>query len=217
MEENLLQAIIQGVGVGGTIVLVVYLLRPVFIEWLKNIAAARELEARRIEAERESERELAQALNGVKTELSLSRGINNQLIGKMDTLPTRDDIQRAGNAMNAWGEDHNRRLDRVHADVKVIPDEMWRIGDPKLETLRQEIENRVTTLQAALEARIDPSAENARRVIREEFTAINKRLSEIDATLQRFSPPPPTTPFSAIPGRKHDKDDDTSEDAADTA
>ncbi len=191
MDEELLRAIIEGVGVGGTIISVVWLLRPVLLKWLENIAADREREAERLKDERESERELAQALNGVRTELNLSRGINNQLISKIDTLPTRDDIDQAGTSMRLWGERHDQKLNLVHDDVKTIPAEVVRLGTSNLETMRRELEQRLTTLQDQITARIDPDAENAQAIIRNEFAAMATRLGEIEALIKRFAPPQP--------------------------
>ncbi|MHC4621250.1 MAG: hypothetical protein ACYTEQ_26170, partial [Planctomycetota bacterium] len=89
IDEQTLRVLIEAGGVGGTILGVVALLRAVFLKWLDNINQSRQLDAQREAAERASEQALALALNGVTTELKLSRGIHEQMIDKFDVLATR--------------------------------------------------------------------------------------------------------------------------------
>jgi hypothetical protein len=182
IDENTLRTLIEAGGVGGTIITVVWLIRPVFLKWLENIGEARKLDAKRLEDERESEKALALALNGVTTELKLSRGINEQLIDKFGLLVTRD------------------HLSSVHEDVKTIPAEVWRLGDPKLDAMRSEIEHRVADLQASIETHLDPGAVNARAAIRLEFETMTKRLDDIDKSLRYLRPQNPNTKTKPIVG-----------------
>jgi membrane-associated HD superfamily phosphohydrolase len=188
MDENLIRLLIETGGVGGTIIMVVWLFRPIFLAWLGNIAKAREHEAQRIRDERESERELASALNGIKSELKLSRGINNQLIERIGTLPTRDDIVQAGQTMHEWATKHDTALAAAHTDLKTVPAEVWRIGDPKFETLRQALEDHINNLEKRLIERIDPQAENARQLIRKEMQTLLDRVQELDTALRALQP-----------------------------
>lgn len=84
-------------------------------------------------------------------------------------------------------------LTRVHDDVKTIPREVWRLGDPRLDTMKTGIESRIEELQTSIEQRLPPDATNAREAIRLEFEAMNKRLDDISKTLLTLSPPKTNT------------------------
>jgi hypothetical protein len=178
IDEQTLRTLIESGGVGGTIVIVVWLLRGVFMKWLENIGAARKMDAERLTAERASEKALSLALHGVETQLKLSRGIseqmraiNEQMLDKFDLLATRD------------------HLKLVHSDVKTIPSEVWRLGDPRLETVKVSIEERIADLQASIEDRLPPDAVNARAAICQEFAQMNERLNDIEKAMKDLSPP----------------------------
>lgn len=57
--------------------------------------------------------------------------------------------------MAAVTDTRTRKLDALHADVRTVPGEVWRLGDPRLETLsrriRTDLEPLITGLQAAIE------------------------------------------------------------------
>jgi hypothetical protein len=171
IDEQTLRTLIESGGVGGTIVIVVWLLRGVFMKWLENIGVARKLDAERLTAERASEQALALALNGVTTELKLSRGMNEQMIDKFELLATRDQISR------------------IHDDVKTIPGEVWRLGNPRLDTMKTGIEDRIAVLQASIEERLPEGAINARVAIQTEFGQMNARLDDIGKSLLQLTQP----------------------------
>jgi len=181
IDEQTLRTLIESGGVGGTIVIVVWLLRGVFMKWLENIGASRKLDAERLTAERASEQALALALNGVTTELKLSRGINEQMIDKFGALATGD------------------HLSRVHDDVKTIPDEVWRLGDPKLDIMKAGIERRITALQTSIEDRLPEGAINARAAIQAEFEQMDARLDDIAKSLAQLTPPSKTNTKTPAP------------------
>jgi hypothetical protein len=80
------------------------------------------------------------------------------------------------------------QLTRVHDDVKTIPGEVWRIGDPKLEAMATHIETRIGELKTSIDNQLDPGAVNARAAIQLEFDQMNDRLSDIAKTLLTLSP-----------------------------
>jgi len=147
IDEQTLRTLIDAGGVGGTILGVAWIFRPVFLMWLKNIASANELEAKRLENEVASEKDLSDALNGVKTELKLSREVKTQLIDRIDTLPTRSDIDRVGVNMQSWAQGHDARI----AD---LPRRVYDVMAPELDKLPGLIEEKLTPRIVSIEQMI---------------------------------------------------------------
>lgn len=192
---NELQALIpllETVGPFGTLILVAMILRPVLMRWLENIAERNRMEAQRNTAEIQQSQELATVLSGVQAQLQISTGVNNQLIAKFNALPTRTDIEQAGQAMMNWAHQHESRLTLVHNDIKATPAEVWRVGSPKLDALRQGLEQYLDNLRGQIVSALDPSAENARKVVEREFEGLFTRLDSIEWALRQLAPRPET-------------------------
>lgn len=66
----------------------------------------------------------------------------------------------------------DQKLDALHTDVKTVPAEVWRIGDPKFDAVLGVL----NAMEARLLAKLKPEAEIARAVIREEFGDLISRV-----------------------------------------
>jgi hypothetical protein len=185
-------------------VIIAYLMRPVLLKLLDLITINQEAK-RKIETDRMSnERDQTTMLGLLRDELVINRGIQNQLITHVNAIPNT--LTALQDMMVAKVGEADRKREAIHTDLKTIPLEVWKLGDPKLDTLKSDLQSWIDNLQSRLQEQIDPHAENARKLICKEFETMIDRLGEIEKALKILTPPPPT-PFSAP--IKGGKDDDT--------
>lgn len=199
-------------------VIIAVVLRPVLIAiveiWKSNLEAKRTLEADRLE----NEKVQTDVLSQLKDELVVNRGIQNQLFTSVTAIP--ETLRTLQDTMARRVGEADRKRDAIHTDVKTIPTEVWRMGDPRLDNLREFFSSVFKALESNIMSQLDPKAQNARAAVREELATnktemekIVKRLDEVIKTLNNF--PPPTTPFSALPGGKKKEEKDDDDEAAD--
>lgn len=198
MSEEL-KLLLENGGPWAALIGITWLLRPVLLAAIDSVNQGRALTERRLVSETQQATDLTTALNGVQAQLKISGGLSNQLIDRIGILPSREDIKRAGDTMHAWANQHDNALALVHADVKSVPDEVWRKSAPRLEELRSSIQQYVTAMEDRIAAKLDPRAENAREAVRGELTALLDRFDGIEKTLRRLEVPVRVTGSESAP------------------
>lgn len=191
-----LKLLLENGGPWAALIGITWLLRPVLLAWIGSYNEGRALAERRLEAETQQAQDLAQALHGVQAQLKISGGLSNQLIDRINILPTRDDMRKLGddvhelsNSRREWADRHDKTLDLIHADIKSAPGEAVRLASPKLDELRQSIEQYIQAMENRIAVKLDPRAENAREAVRGELTALLDRFDGIEKTLRRLEAP----------------------------
>ena len=170
MDENLVRLILEYGGTGAIIAAVVYIIgrftNPVFLKWLDNIAAKQEFEAKREENELEQSRRLENVLNTmdgtlnvVNAELSLLRQTNVLLGERINELPTKTDMEKAGRTMREWASKHDNQLEGVHDTVNKITPNV----DEQIEKLKTEIERLITDMQQNLTEQLQSESQNSKQ------------------------------------------------------
>lgn len=171
----------------GAAIIIALILKPVLLAFI-DLAKTRvenhaDLERDRIDAEKDQ----TKMLGLLKDELVISRGINNQLISSVNAIP--DAIVNFQTQAIARHDRADQKREAIHADLKTIPAEVWRLNEPQLDTLKTDFMRYIDKLQASIIAQIDPNALNAREAIRQEFIAITEKLAQIEKTLETLKPP----------------------------
>lgn len=171
-----------------TVIFVAWSGKAVALAWLASIrennAREHEREMQRIKdqhaqemAEKDANRAIADALTALKKRLETdaqrqdlleattrnlitsSKQLSELLAGATERMTDRSKV--VDNAMAA-----------IHQDVKTVPLEVWRLGDPKLAGVIQAL----AAMEERLLARIQPTAEVARGVIKDEFGELMARV-----------------------------------------
>lgn len=75
------------------------------------------------------------------------------------------------------------KLDLMHQDIKAVPAEVWRQGDPKLVAIRDLLETYLEGMEQRIIGRIDPAAENARQAVSNE---LQRARCQFDEQLERL-------------------------------
>jgi len=184
--ENLIEKLAQSqLTWSVAIVIIAIVMRPVLLAALEiikeNVKSRRDTERDRVEAEKEQTR----VLGALKDELVTTRSIYNQMITGVNLIPATLDAMRE--QATVQHDKAARQYDAMHADLRTIPAEVWRMGDPKLTDIKQAVERYINALQANIESKLDPNAANAREAIRQEFAAITARLTDIEAAMRALN------------------------------
>lgn len=80
--------------------------------------------------------------------------------------------------MTTVTEQRAAKLDLMHQDIKAVPSEVWRQGDPKLAAIRQLLETYLAGMEQRIIERIDPAAENARQAVSDELQRLRGQFDE---------------------------------------
>lgn len=194
MTEEL-KIILENGGLPAALIGVVWLMRPVLLAFIESWNAARAFAERRLDTELTQTRELSQALQSVTAQLKINAGMSNQLINKIDALPSRADIQQVGATMRDWASTHDatmhahdQKLDLVHAQVKAVPSEVWREGKPTLEAISVALQDVITNTEKRIMDQLDPQADNARAAVQQEMRGMVERLEGMERLIKSFQP-----------------------------
>lgn len=172
MEAEAIKLMVQGGAIGlsaGAIVLIGFVLFNVF-QGDKRDAAERQ--------------QFMAMVEGILTrQAETNADTTRQIVAQMrvEFQATMTEWQRNFNlALDRWTTatqdrmtqvtaDRTRTLETMHADIKTVPLETWRLGDPILEALRQSLITYIDQTADRIIAKIDPRAEIAQQVVRDEL------------------------------------------------
>lgn len=172
----------------GAIVLVVRMWRDVRLAQIQmerdDRDARRKLEAEqtreRLEIERDrvkAEDKQAAIMDRLELTLTGTQTAISRLLELVGTTPTKADLQAAGATMREWAVAHDQRLDRVHEDIKAVPGEVWRLGDPRLGGLTSGIRAGLEPLIADLQETVETGFRRIETGLAERLEALGEEVS----------------------------------------